>query len=87
MGEGDELNEFQDALAGFKEELSELINDTTNRRFSMFAKGLEDRLADAMTKALDIVTADFKERIRDLEEDQARILRHLGLKAMGSIKE
>ena len=41
--------------------------------------GLEDRLTIGMTKALDIVTAQLGARIQALEEDQARILRHLGL--------
>lgn len=46
-----------------------------------FSEGLEERLARGMTKALDIVTHDINERLRTIEEDQARILRHLGLKS------
>jgi len=44
-----------------------------------WADALEGRLATAMTKALDIVTATQNLRLKALEEDQARILRHLGL--------
>ena len=40
---------------------------------------LEARLARSMTKALDTVVAELEARLRSLEEDQARILRHLGM--------
>lgn len=39
----------------------------------------EVRLAKSMQKALDIVVEELGERLRAVEEDQARILRHLGL--------
>jgi hypothetical protein len=42
-------------------------------------EGLEDRLTQGMTKALDTVTTSMNSRLQALEEDQARILRHLGL--------
>lgn len=41
--------------------------------------GFEQRLTVALTKALDIVTGEYSVRLITLEEDQARILRHLGL--------
>ena len=41
--------------------------------------GFEERLTTALKKALDIVTGEYNERLVTLEEDQARILRHLGL--------
>lgn len=56
-----------------------LVADMIEARVTGFAAGLEERLASGMTKALDIVTADFNDRLQALEEDQARILRHLGL--------
>lgn len=52
---------------------------TADERIDLFLDGFEDRLARAMQKALDVVTADADARLRSLEEDQARILRHLGL--------
>ena len=42
-------------------------------------EGFEQRLTTALTKALDIVTGEYNQRLVNLEMDQARILRHLGL--------
>lgn len=42
-------------------------------------EGFEQRLTMALTKALDIVTGEYNARLVTLEEDQARVLRHLGL--------
>ncbi len=41
--------------------------------------GFEERLTIAFRKALDTVTVAQDARLKALEEDQARILRHLGL--------
>lgn len=46
-----------------------------------YLAGFEDRLASSIQKALDMVVHEYAERIRALEEDQARILRHLGLES------
>jgi len=45
--------------------------------------GMEDRLAIGMTKALDTTYASLVQQIKALEEDQARILRHLGIDQRG----
>lgn len=55
------------------------VDEELDERFLKFVRGLEQRLADAMEKALDTVTHNYDERLRSLEEDQARILRHTGL--------
>jgi len=44
-----------------------------------FNQGFEQRLTTAITKALDTVVEEYNARLTSLEEDQARILRHLGL--------
>jgi len=41
--------------------------------------GFEHRLASSMQKALDIVTAQQESRIKSLEEDLAKVMRHTGL--------
>ena len=50
-----------------------------DEEFEQRLKGFEERLATAMTKALDTVVEEYNARLRVLEEDQARINKHLGL--------
>lgn len=57
------------------------VRSTIREELAKFSDGLEDRLAMAMTKALDTVMHEMDGRLRQLEEDQARILRHLGMKS------
>lgn len=40
-----------------------------------FTAGLEDRLARAMQKALDVVVSEHDDRILKLEEDMAKLMR------------
>lgn len=56
-------------------ELSALMESKVDTYMAQF----EGRLSTAMTKALDTVLYDTNERLTRIEEDQARILRHLGL--------
>lgn len=44
-----------------------------------YMAAFEERLALAITKGLDVAMAEFESRLRRLEEDQARVLRHIGL--------
>jgi hypothetical protein len=56
-----------------------VIKALVDEELEVFKKQLESALATSMRKALDTVTTEYEERLRSLEEDQARILRHLGL--------
>lgn len=56
-------------------ELKVILDD----RFTQFNSALEASLSSAMQKALDTVVTDLEDRLRQIEEDQARIMRHLGL--------
>lgn len=56
-----------------------LAREEVEDRLGKYDDAFEQRLASAFQKALDIVAADYSTRIRRLEEDQARILRHLGI--------
>lgn len=51
----------------------------TPNELQAFLDGFQERLAASMQRALDTVTSDMDQRLRVVEEDQARILRHLGL--------
>lgn len=57
----------------------QIIKALVNERLQDFSAQLEKALALSMQKALDVVVADLDARLRALEEDQARILRHLGM--------
>lgn len=59
----------------------EEVKRIVDAELARFRSGLEDALATAMTKALDTVVGDVEGRLRQIEEDQARILRHLGLES------
>lgn len=63
----------------FSEEDQYEIRELVAAAMHDYMRGFEQRLAISMTKALDIVTAEQNARLRRLEEDQARLLRHLGL--------
>lgn len=54
-----------------------------DKRIQQFLDGFEERLARSMQRALDTVLHSLESRIQQLEEDQARILRHLGLDDRG----
>jgi hypothetical protein len=58
----------------------ETLLDMTAQTMRKELNGFEERLATAMQKALDVVVSELDTRIHQLEEDQARILRHLGLR-------
>lgn len=46
-------------------------------------EGFEGRLATAMQKALDTVGGEYEARLRQIEEDLARLLKHTGLDKRG----
>lgn len=54
-------------------------HEIAKQEIIIFASALELRLASAMTKALDTVKSEFDTRLQELEEEHARVLRHLGL--------
>ncbi len=56
-----------------------IVKALVDEELEAFKKQLESALATSMRKALDTVTTEYEDRLRSLEEDQARILRHLGL--------
>jgi len=59
--------------------MNEEISALVNAAFAEAMSGFEQRLASSMQKALDIVTAQQEQRIRALEEDLAKVIRHTGL--------
>lgn len=59
--------------------MNEEISALVNAAFAEAMSGFEHRLASSMQKALDIVTAQQEQRIRALEEDLAKVIRHTGL--------
>ncbi len=56
-----------------------IIKALIDEELEQFKKNLESALATSMRKALDTVAGEFEDRLQSLEEDQARILRHLDL--------
>ena len=43
-----------------------------------YMEGFEDRLARGIQKGMDLVKHEMDERLRQIEEDLASILRHIG---------
>lgn len=56
------------------------ISSIVDQHLESFRERLEASLATSMQKALDTVVSEFDERLRGVEEDLARLLRHSGLK-------
>lgn len=69
----------QPATKGELDELLAEVEQIIDDALSRYDSGFEQRLAASFQKVLDTVMAEYDERVRELEEDQARILRHLGL--------
>jgi len=61
------------------EEIMEQIEKLVEEVFTRLMTGFEERLASAMQKALDTVVSEQNARIRAIEEDLAKIQRHMGL--------
>lgn len=57
------------------EELLGRVKSLMDARFEAF----EDRLAAQLTKAFDVVLADYERRLRAIEEDVAKLMRHTGM--------
>lgn len=57
----------------------QIIRALIDETLEEFKAKLEATLATSMRKAFDTVLGEYEERIKSLEEDQARILRHLNL--------
>lgn len=55
------------------------IKQAVLRELEHYNDAFEERLSLAIQKGLDSVVHEFQFRLRQVEEDQARILRHLGL--------
>lgn len=64
-----------------------VVQALVKEEIARFLSGFEERLAASMQRALDTVVSDLDDRLRSLEEDQARILRHLGLDRREPAKE
>jgi hypothetical protein len=65
-------------LSAFLDEITDAVSSLLDEKLR-FLNGFEDRLARSMQKALDIVTSDYEHRIRQLEDDVAKLLHHTGL--------
>jgi len=55
------------------------VQQIVRAELERFNDGFEQRLADAIRKALDTSYMDLSERVRALEEDMAKLQRHTGL--------